>query len=102
LEFGEVGRDCHRILTVGPGELLAWSAIIEQPRLTANARAITPALLIKISSSKLADLCDQHPAFGYQMMRRAARAMATRLTAARLQLLELHHSQAAFAAGAVC
>jgi len=91
LDFGKVGQECRRFLTAAPGKLLAWPAILEHPRLTANARALTPALLVKISSPHLADLCDEHPAFGYQIMRRAARALANRLAATRLQLLELHH-----------
>jgi CRP-like cAMP-binding protein len=90
LEMCAAGKGCRDVLTVGPGELLAWSAILEQPRLTATARAVTPARLVQIDSSQLADICDEHPAFGYQIMRRTARALAQRLTATRMQLLAIY------------
>jgi CRP-like cAMP-binding protein len=99
LEVCAAGKGCRRILTVGPGELLAWSAILEQPRLTATARALTPTRLVQIDSSHLADICDEYPAFGYQMMRRTAKALAQRLTATRMQLLDIYaHSSSPEAA----
>ena len=39
LEICASGVGCRRILTVGPGEILAWSALLDQSRLTATARA---------------------------------------------------------------
>jgi CRP-like cAMP-binding protein len=98
LEICATGKGCNRILTVGRGELLAWSAILEQPRLTATARAITPARLVQINASLLAEICDRNPAFGYQMMRRTAKALANRLTATRVQLLDVYAHPAATAA----
>jgi CRP-like cAMP-binding protein len=98
LEICATGKGCQRILTVGRGELLAWSAILEQPRLTATARAMTPTQLIQINASQLVDVCDENPAFGYQLMRRTAKALANRLTATRVQLLDVYAHPAATAA----
>ena len=38
LEICAPGSGCKRILTVAPGELLGWSPLLEQQRLTATAR----------------------------------------------------------------
>jgi CRP-like cAMP-binding protein len=95
LEICATGKGCQRILTVGRGELLAWSAILEQPRLTATARAITAARLVQIDAAQFAEVCNRNPTFGYQMMRRTAKALAHRLTATRVQLLDVYSHPAA-------
>src|SRR3989304_4303787 len=48
LEICAPGIGCKRILTVGPGEILGWSALLAQPRLTATARTMTPTQLVEL------------------------------------------------------
>lgn len=90
LEMCSPGTGCHRILTLGPGELLGWSPALEQERLTATARAETAVSAVKINGRRLLALCDQDPRFGYQFMKRAALALARRLSATRLQVLNVY------------
>lgn len=94
---GRVGLDMYvpargtvRILTLSRGELLAWSALIGDGHMTATATALEPVRAIAVDGSKLMDLCDNRHDIGYQVMRRLAWALATRLTATRLQLLDLY------------
>jgi CRP/FNR family cyclic AMP-dependent transcriptional regulator len=93
LEICAPGLGCRRIVTVGPGELLAWSALLDQARLTATARAMETTQLVQIDAAHLLALCEQDPRFACEIMRRTMLAMATRLSAARMQLLDVYGPQ---------
>lgn len=80
---------CTPILTVGEGELLGWSPVLGLERVTSNARTLTQTRAIEFSGRQILTLCEQHPKFGYQFMRCTALALSKRLTATRLQLLDL-------------
>lgn len=92
LEMCAPAVGCRRILTVGPGDLLSWSALLEQTRLTATARPLTLTRLVQIDAAKLLNLCERHPDFGYELMRRTALALAKRLSGTRMQLLDVYGS----------
>ncbi len=90
LEMCAPGIGCRRILTMGPGELVGWSAVLGQSRLTATARAMNSTGLVQIHAGLLHTLCDHDSSFGYEIMRRTALALAKRLSATRMQLLDLY------------
>jgi CRP-like cAMP-binding protein len=90
LELCAPGVGCRRILTVSEGELLGWSPVLEQSCLTATARALTNTLAVEISGGQILTMCEHNPRFGYEFMRRAALALAKRLTATRMQLLDVY------------
>lgn len=81
---------CARILTIGDGEILGWSSVLGKAALTAAARTVTATRAIELSGPELSALCEQIPRLGYQLMRCTALALAKRLTATRLQLLDLY------------
>jgi CRP-like cAMP-binding protein len=93
LELCASGVGCKRILTIGPGELLGWSPVLEQGRLTATARAISEVRTVAFSGPQVLAICEQNPRFGYEFMKRAALALAKRLSATRLQLLDVFGTQ---------
>ncbi len=93
LEICSPGVGCRRVLTAGPGELLGWSPVLEQVRLTSTARAITPVQLIEINGGQVIAMCEHDARFGYTFMRRSALALAKRLNATRLQLLDIFGQQ---------
>jgi CRP/FNR family transcriptional regulator, cyclic AMP receptor protein len=93
LDICAAGVGCRRILTVGEGELLGWSPLLEQERLTATARTLTATQAIALDSAQILLLCEQDPKFGYEFMKRAALAIAQRLSATRLQLLNVYGEQ---------
>lgn len=93
LEICSSGVGCKRILTVGPGELLGWSPVLQQERLTATARALESTECIALDGPQLRALCEHDPQFGYQFMQRAALALAKRLSATRLQLIDVYGTQ---------
>jgi CRP-like cAMP-binding protein len=90
LEMCVPGRGCSRILTVGPGDLLAWSALLAAGKMTATAIAMTPIRLFALSAPSVLALCEVDREFGYEMMCETAKALAKRLVATRLQLLDLY------------
>lgn len=89
LEICAPGEGCRQILTLGPGELLGWSSLLEQ-RYTARARTPQAARLLQINVPHLLAICDRDPQFGYELMRRTALALAKRLSATRIQLLNVY------------
>ena len=78
-----------RLLTVGSGELVGWSGLIGDGRMTATAVVTEDCRLIGISSRIMRDLCRTDHELGYVLMTRTANAIAQRLLATRLQLLDL-------------
>ena len=96
VESGRIGLDMHvpsrgrvRILSVGPGEMLAWSALLGGGTMTVSAAALEDTRAIAASGPKLLEVCEENHELGYQLMQRMADALAQRLVATRLQLLDL-------------
>ena len=90
LEMCVPARGCTRILTLGPGDLLAWSSLLGEGRMTATAVALSPAKLLAASAPDVGALCLADREFGFELMRGMALALSKRLIATRLQLLDLY------------
>lgn len=82
-------RNPTRILTVGAGEVLAWSAVLGDQRMTATATVLAAARLVSLTAQPLRRLCDADHEIGFVFMRCMALALSRRLLATRLQLLDL-------------
>lgn len=93
LEICAPGQGCRRIHTVGPGELLGWSPLLGREPMTATARSITPVALIRLDAAQLVSSFDEHPRFGYELMKKAALALAARLNATRLHLMDVYRAE---------
>ena len=93
LEFSTPGRGYQRLQTVGAGELLEWSPTLGRTELTATARVVEPTKLLVIDARQLAAICEHNPRFGYEFMRRTALAISQRLSATRLQLLDVYQHE---------
>jgi CRP-like cAMP-binding protein len=96
IERGRVALDIHvpsrgkvRILSVGPGEMLAWSALLGGGVMTVSASALEDTRAIAASGPELLELCRANRELGFELMQRMAGALAQRLVATRLQLLDL-------------
>jgi CRP-like cAMP-binding protein len=83
------GRGPVRILTIGRGEMLGWSALLGRSSMTATATALEETTAFAISGLQLRSLCDQNHEAGFRIMQQASSALAQRLTATRMQLLDL-------------
>lgn len=94
LDMSIPARGTTRLLTVGPGEILAWSALLGNARMTATATALDDVELLEFSGVMLRRWCEADPSFGYQWMRQLSAALAKRLLATRLQMLDLFTADA--------
>ena len=89
LDMQVPGRGEVRIISLGPGDMVAWSALLGGGRMTTSAVALEDTQVVAIRASDVLPLCESDPAFGYHLMRQVAQALASRLVATRLQLLDL-------------
>ena len=83
------GRGDVPFLTTGPGELVGWSGLLGEGRMTATATALEETTLIAMSGQKLRDLCSSEQDLGYILLKRVAQVLSQRLLSTRLQLLDL-------------
>jgi CRP/FNR family transcriptional regulator, cyclic AMP receptor protein len=82
-------RGVRRILTLGPGELFSWSALIEPRTETAMARAIESTNVFAIKGSALIGLCLKDCPLGSEIYRVLATLISMRLRATQFQLLDV-------------
>jgi CRP/FNR family cyclic AMP-dependent transcriptional regulator len=93
LDINAPNMGSKRIMEVGAGEILGWSALLEQTQMTATARTLCPTSVAQINTNQLLRICKRNPRFGYELLRRTSLALATRLSATRHQLLDSFGSQ---------
>lgn len=93
LEMLVPGRGQVRVLTLGPGEVLAWSALVGKFGATATGIATDEVRAVVLPADLLWNLCESNHEVGYFVMRELARAVSRRLVETRLQLLDLFHEQ---------
>ena len=90
LEMATPNCGKQRIMTMGAGDLLSWSGLLEGGRMTASAVVTEPARAIEIPVAALRSLCETNNKVGYVIMKRIAHALSRRLLATRLQLLDVY------------
>lgn len=99
LEMGAAGRGAVRILSLGPGDVIGWSALLGDGPMTASAVALEPCEVLAIPGGELLALCEADHDAGYALMRQMATALSRRLLATRLQLLDLFGDTCARSSG---
>jgi len=92
LEICAPGVGCKRMHTVTDGDLLGISPVLEQTRLTATARTLSDTVAVQLNAGQILTMCEHNQRFGYEFMRRAAFALAMRLSGTRLQLIDVYGS----------
>jgi CRP-like cAMP-binding protein len=80
------------LVTVGKGEMLGWSSLVEHSHFAATAVAVEPTQLVRIDGKRLRAICDEDLQFGYEFTRRVMVALAKRLLATWTQLSHLYVS----------
>lgn len=89
IEIHVPGRGRMTILTVGPGQLLAWSSLFTSQRKTASGRTLSSTRAIALNGTDLRGACEADHELGHTVMARVAGVIAERLKATRLQLLDM-------------
>jgi len=82
-------RGMVTILTVEPGDIIEWSAVVPPYRGTADAIAIEPVYLLELPGERLRALLRADHALAASVYPRVLQAVGRRLAATRLQLLDL-------------
>ncbi len=107
IAIGRVALDMHvpgrgevRILSLGSGDMVAWSALLGGGRMTTSAVALEDTQVVSIRAADVLALCQSDAEIGYHVMANLAHALANRLVATRLQLLDLFAETAPAAARA--
>ncbi|MCP4426793.1 MAG: Crp/Fnr family transcriptional regulator [Chloroflexi bacterium] len=79
------------ILTLGKDELFGWSGVMPViGTRTTGARAVQPTRAIGFDSKGLREISDADHELGYYIFRRLTNVIAGRLSATRLQLLNMY------------
>jgi CRP-like cAMP-binding protein len=90
LEMSVPGRGAVRILTIGPGGMAGWSALLDpRKKMTTSAVALEDSEVVAAPAGRLLALCEADHEFGFHLMRQMAGSLSKRLVATRLQLLDL-------------
>jgi CRP-like cAMP-binding protein len=76
--------------TLGPGDILGWSWLFPPYVTQFDARAREGVRATVFDGACLRTKCDADPALGYQLMKRVAGQVSSRLEAARRQLLDVY------------
>lgn len=83
------GRGTQTILTVEPGDLVGWSAVVSPHRSTSTVVALEPTTIVNFNGPALRGALDTDPALAAAVLSRVLQAVVRRLTATRTQLLDL-------------
>ena len=76
--------------TLEEGDILGWSWLIAPYRWHFDAVAVEPGLAIALDGKCLRNKCEQDHELGYQLLKRFAALMEQRLSATRLQVLDMY------------
>ncbi len=82
------------ILTAEPGNIVGWSAVVPPHRATSTAVALVPTELLLLDGEALRAQLDADPVLAAAVYRSLLEAVAHRLNATRMQLLDLFAQQA--------
>jgi CRP/FNR family cyclic AMP-dependent transcriptional regulator len=90
VETSAPNRGVIIIQTLGEGQVLGWSWLIEPYRRRFDARAVQLTRAIVLDGGCIRNSCEEDHHFGYELMKRVANVMDQRLQATRLQLLDVY------------
>ncbi|MBI4829318.1 MAG: cyclic nucleotide-binding domain-containing protein [Nitrospinae bacterium] len=90
LELAHPSRGAVVVETLGEGDVIGWSWLVEPYRWMFDARARETLRVVKIDGACLRGKCVADHALGYELYRRVATLMADAITAAKLQLMDVY------------
>jgi CRP-like cAMP-binding protein len=93
LESQVPGRGSVQVETLGPGDVLGWSALFPPHFWHLDGRAVEPALTFVIDGECLRNKIESDKDFGYALTRRLLHVVHRRLERARLQQLDVYKAE---------
>ena len=85
------------IETLQDGEVLGWSWLVPPYRVSFDARAVGLVRTLSIDGKCLRNKCEQECALGYEFYKHFLPVVVARLTAARLQMMDIYGHPSAYA-----
>jgi CRP/FNR family transcriptional regulator, cyclic AMP receptor protein len=76
--------------TIGPGEIVGWSWLLEPYRWHFSGRAVELVRAVQFDGVCLRKKCEEDPVLGYDLLTRFAQILVNRLQATRLQLMDVY------------
>jgi len=76
------------IQSLGKDQVLGWSWLISPYKWTFQARAEEDSELFMFDGKAILEHCEQDPKFGYELLKKFAALMSTRLDAARHKMMD--------------
>jgi len=89
LDMQVPGRESIRILTAGPGDVIGWSALLGNGKMTTSATAIEDTQVVAFTATELQAACESNHSFGYFLMNKIAQSLTERLLDTRKQLIDM-------------
>lgn len=90
LELHVSHRAHHIVQTLHEGEVLGWGWLFSPHRWSFSARTLEPTKVLRFDAIQLRGAWDADCELGYEMMKRFAQVMTSRLAATRLQLVDFY------------
>lgn len=78
------------IQTVGDGDELGWSSLLDNVNKQFRARSVEPVRALAFEGPRLVSWFEQDHEFGYIMLRRVMATVAERLRSTRMQMLDVY------------
>ena len=91
LETHVPGRGPARLMTLHDDDVLGWSWLFPPYRWHLDARALAPVRALGFDGTCLRQKSVEDHELGYELMRRFAKVIVSRLQATRMQLLDVYH-----------
>lgn len=92
LEVLAPDRGITVVQTISAGDVLGWSWLFPPHRWHFDSRAVETTRTLSIDAHWLRQRIERDHDLGYEMMKRIARVMVTRLQATRLQLTDVYRT----------
>jgi CRP/FNR family transcriptional regulator, cyclic AMP receptor protein len=93
LETHVPGQGPARLMTLHDEDVLGWSWLFPPYRWHLDARALQPVRALAFDGACLRQKSVDDHELGYEVMRRFAEVIVSRLQATRMQLLDVYHQQ---------
>ncbi len=97
LRSGRVAVEIHRprrgtmiVQTLGEGDLLGWSWFGEPKVWTFDARALELTRALVLDATCVLQVCETHPDFEVQFLRRFSKVLAGKIKTLKLQLVDFY------------
>jgi CRP/FNR family cyclic AMP-dependent transcriptional regulator len=75
-----------KIQTLHQGDAMGWSSLLDTSERHFQARALSSVTAVAFDGAELRQACEQHPSFGYALMKRLLETVTERVDASRQQI----------------